>query len=104
MFLSRFRADNAAERDAERSADPTPAEAQHLGVSVSGLPSQANSTNTVGVAAPEPEPGVGVVRVLYLFRVLYSVMSPHFIPSPCFIPSPQSVVRSPQSVFYTDRF
>ena len=44
-----------------------------------------------------------VVRVLYVARVLYSVRSPHFIPSPCFIPSPQSVVRSPQSVFYTDR-
>ena len=41
---------------------------------------------------------------MYLVRVLYSVRSPHFIPSPCFIPSPQSVVRSPQSVFYTDRF
>ena len=36
-------------------------------------------------------------------RVLYSVRSPHFIPSLYFIPSPQSVVRSPQSVFYTDR-
>ena len=31
------------------------------------------------------------------------MLSPRFIPSPCFIPSPQSVVRSPQSVFYTDR-
>ena len=41
---------------------------------------------------------------LYLVRVLYSVRSPHFIPSPYFIPSPQSVVRSPQSVFYTDRY
>ena len=29
--------------------------------------------------------------------------SPRFIPSPYFIPSPQSVVRSPQSVFYADR-
>ena len=29
--------------------------------------------------------------------------SPRFIPGPYFIPSPQSVVRSPQSVFYTDR-
>ena len=45
-----------------------------------------------------------VVRILYLVRVLYLVRSPHFIPSPCFIPCPQSVVRSPQSVFYTDRF
>ena len=44
-----------------------------------------------------------VVRVLYLARVLYSVRSPHFIPSPCFIPSPQSVVRRPQSGFYTDQ-
>ena len=44
-----------------------------------------------------------VVRVLCLVRVLYSVRSPQFIPSPCFIPSPQSVIRSPQSVFYTDR-
>ena len=44
-----------------------------------------------------------VVHILYLVRVLYSVRSPYFIPSPCFIPSPQSVVRSPQSVFYTDR-
>ena len=31
------------------------------------------------------------------------VSSPHFIPSPCFIPSPQSMIRSPQSSFYTDR-
>ena len=30
------------------------------------------------------------------------VSSPHFIPSPCFIPSPQSMIRSPQSSFYTD--
>ena len=30
--------------------------------------------------------------------------SPPFIPSPYFIPSPQSVVRSLQSVFYTDRY
>ena len=44
-----------------------------------------------------------VVLILYLVRVLYSVRSPRFIPSPYFIPSPQSVVRSPQSVFYTDR-
>ena len=29
--------------------------------------------------------------------------SPRFIPSPYFIPSPQSVVCSPQSIFYTDR-
>ena len=34
---------------------------------------------------------------------IYIVRSPRFIPSPCFIPSPQSVVRRPQSVFYTDR-
>ena len=46
------------------------------------------------------QPGV---RILYLLRVLYSVQSPRFIPSPYFIPSPQSMVRSPQSVFYTDR-
>ena len=31
------------------------------------------------------------------------VSSPHFIPSPCFIASPQSMIRSPQSSFYTDR-
>ena len=31
------------------------------------------------------------------------VSSPHFIPSPCFIPSPRSMIRSPQSSFYTDR-
>ena len=30
------------------------------------------------------------------------VSSPHFMPSPCLIPSPQSMVRSPQSTFYTD--
>ena len=54
---SRLRADNAAERDTERSADPTSAEAQYLGVSVSGLPSRATSAYTEGVA----EPGVGVV-------------------------------------------
>ena len=34
---------------------------------------------------------------------IYVVRSPHFIPSPCFIPSPLSVVRSPQSMFYTDQ-
>ena len=56
---SRLRADNAAERDAERSADPTSPEAQLLGASVSGLPSRATSAYTEGVAAPEP--GVGVV-------------------------------------------
>ena len=38
-----------------------------------------------------------VVCILYLVHVLYSVRSRHFIPSP------QSVVHSPQSVFYTDR-
>ena len=31
------------------------------------------------------------------------MLSQRFIPSPCFIPSPYSVVRSPQSMFYTDR-
>ena len=56
---SRLWADNAAERDAERSADPASAEAQYLGVSVSGLPSRATSAYTEGVAASEP--GVGVV-------------------------------------------
>lgn len=54
---SRLRADNAAERDTETSADPTWAEAQCLGASVSGLPSRATSAYTEGVA----EPGVGVV-------------------------------------------
>ena len=44
-----------------------------------------------------------LVRVLYPVRVLYSVRSPDFIPSPYFTPGPQSVVRSPQSMFYTDR-
>ena len=47
---SRLRADNAAERDTERSADPTSAEAQYLGASVSGLPSRATSAYTEGVA------------------------------------------------------
>ena len=31
------------------------------------------------------------------------MLSSRFIPSPCFIPSPYFVVRSPQSMFYTDR-
>ena len=57
----RLRAGNAAERDTERSADPTSAEAQYLGASVSGLPSRATSAYTEGVA----EPGVGVVVLLY---------------------------------------
>ena len=38
-----------------------------------------------------------------MFYTQSAVRSPHIIPSPSFIPSPQSVVRSPQSVFYTDR-
>ena len=33
----------------------------------------------------------------------FLVRSPYFIPSLCSIPSPQSVDRSPQSRFYTDR-
>ena len=38
-----------------------------------------------------------------MFYTQSVVSSLHFIPSMCFIPSPQSVVRSPQSMFYTDR-
>ena len=52
----------------------------------------------------------------YLSKAVFIniIRSPRFIPSPCvilslwsapspcFIPSPQSVVRSPQSIFYTD--
>ena len=60
-----------------------------------------------------------VVRILYPVRspqsssytlsVFYSqsiFSSPRFIPNPCLYPvhSPQSAVRSPQSMFYTDRF
>ena len=49
-----------------------------------------------------------VVCILYYTESMYytqSVVSgPHFLPSQSFIPSPQSVIRSPQSVFYTDRF
>ena len=56
-------------------------------------------------------------------RILYPVHRPRFIPCPCFVPSPrfpvrvlylvcilypvrspQSAVRSPQSIFYTDRY
>ena len=42
----------------------------------------------------------------YTLSVFYSqsvFSSPRFIPSPYFIRSPQSVVRTPQSIFYTDR-
>ena len=38
---------------------------------------------------------------LFFFGNRSSMVSPRFIPSPCFISSPYSVVRSPQSVFYT---
>ena len=44
-----------------------------------------------------------ILSILYLVRVLNSVRGPRFIPRPYFIPSPWSAVRSPQSLFYTDR-
>ena len=50
---------------------------------------------------PSPQSAFYTLSVFYTQSVF---SSPRFIPSPYFIPSPQSVVRSPQSVFYTDRF
>ena len=50
---------------------------------------------------PSPQSAFYTLSVFYTQSVF---SSPRFIPSPYFIPSPQSVVRSPQSMFYTDRF